>query len=396
MIGSLTVILALAVAMMGGGQVAAKAAPTEEAVVLRVHVLPTPSPIAYPKLYLQLSYPKTVTVVVPTAFAGLVMAYGVSGYVFIVPKGWSGRGSLGEDGSGGATFQAAEGATIPGSFTLYEDGACLGCADIDAEAYFPQYDWFLGPSMGIPAEPVRQGIHEFFEHPWLAYYSAPNTKSGLQVNGIAYEGTTLAYGGASAACQFSNFCRAEVALPAKDHALATAMLNAFLAMYIAGKGPTKQATLPYPTHTYKWQGGIFQVPDGWVGTSGGGAPDSPDSFIVFHNPKDPSETLEFGISTCGTCYTVSPGFTKVTEESLLNAVPQSGLVAEPRSYMVVKNYKGAPFEAWVGFTFHGGQGEVMAELPPGEYGWVLARMPSSGRWARTASWVIGQANWPFI
>jgi hypothetical protein len=94
---------------------------------------------------------------------------------------------------------------------------------------------------------------------------------------------------------------------------------------------------------------------------------------------------------------VSLGSTKITEQSLLDAVPEPGQKAVPDSYNVLKSYKGTPFLAWVNFTFDGGgEGGITADLPPGKFGWVLVKMPSSGLWPETASWVMGQAGFPLV
>jgi hypothetical protein len=81
---------------------------------------------------------------------------------------------------------------------------------------------------------------------------------------------------------------------------------------------------PLSTHTYSWGGTVtIQVPDGWVerheGTGDWVA-------VVWHNPKDPSQSMEIFASGCAECYTevrnTHPGHFNfvVTRTSLLEVV----------------------------------------------------------------------------
>ncbi len=171
-----------------------------------------------------LTVPNSVTVTIPAAWVGDVAAYW-SGTVFLAPAGWTGRGLYGADGSGGITLYPAGGSPSRGErITIFSDGGCVGCGVEPAAQFFPylRTHWSQVRVIDAPApRPVRV-ISEVFLSPNIAAYRLPDTRDGLEVNGVAYSGLI------DHASDIT-FEQMNAYLPASDHGLATVILNYFLA-----------------------------------------------------------------------------------------------------------------------------------------------------------------------
>ncbi len=173
--------------------------------------------------------PESVTVTIPAAWQGAVGAYW-SGVVLLGPAGWHGIGMFGADGSGGVTLYPP-GVKLPSNrpyygpqITVTTAGGCLGCGDESAAAFFPyvRQHWSQFRIIDGPAPKPAPVLSQVALAPDVVAYRLPNTKSGLEVNGVAYSGLAGAphYG--------PPFEQMNATLPAGDHALATVVLNYFL------------------------------------------------------------------------------------------------------------------------------------------------------------------------
>ncbi|MGH7643558.1 MAG: DUF4850 domain-containing protein [Candidatus Dormibacteria bacterium] len=203
--------------------------PATTALVLAVGSVPTSYgvPGASP------AYPASIRVLVPTALAAQIAAYGVAGTVVVGPAGWSGSGQVGADGS--ASFSLLSPGSAAGSVPelVYQfDGACGGCAWGDASAFFPSVAEAapgagVGPASSPPAglvtEPLANGLIGF---------SLPTLNPADQLNGVAY--TNLPAGSTDPI-----FESLELTLPTTEHVLATVILNALVAnedRYVCASG----------------------------------------------------------------------------------------------------------------------------------------------------------------
>ncbi len=172
--------------------------------------------------------PSSVTVSVPASWRGAVGAYW-SGVVFLGPVGWTGKGVYGADGSGGVTLYppGADPSQSPyhGPYVaITTAGGCMGCGDASAAGFFAyvRKNWSQFRVIDGPAPKPMPVLSQVALSPNIVAYRLPDTAGGLEVNGVAYSGLVHHASGLP-------FEQMNVALPAKDHALATAVLNYFLA-----------------------------------------------------------------------------------------------------------------------------------------------------------------------
>lgn len=196
---------------------ASNPAATNETVTLPVSII---SP-TFGASAVRFSYPPTVTVTAPVSWASQIQAVGAVGFVVITPKGWTGQASEGADGSRSVALYPPTGSAKHGfRITIQTASACVGCAWYGAAPYF---SWvrqhFSSAGWGTYTGPVIPGYAASSD---LSYYQAPNTSTGLHVNGIAYapfilnpQATVL-------------FRQAETVLPRGEHGLATLVLNQLL------------------------------------------------------------------------------------------------------------------------------------------------------------------------
>ncbi len=196
-------------------------ATSQEKVTLPVTVVTT----QYPNPPEHTVFPKSVTVVVPRQWAGEIAAYGVAGCVLLAPTGWSGSGTLYEDGGGQAQLRATPTAAISGSMTYKFVSACGGCAMADASLYFPsvveacQQAYGTGFGCGPPLAMKRD-----FLRPGLVAYSISPT-----VNGVAETDLPKGFPGGA------TFAMVQVSLPRADVPLETVLLNYFISVSGGGR-----------------------------------------------------------------------------------------------------------------------------------------------------------------
>jgi hypothetical protein len=168
--------------------------------------------------------PRAVTVSIPAAWKGAVGAYW-AGVILLGPVGWTGSATFGADGSGFVNLHPPGGGPESGPrVDIQTAGACLGCGDGSAAEYFPyvaqhwsQFQVIEGP----PPKPIKV-LSEVSLSPTLVAYRLPNASDGLEINGIAYSGLVHHV-------SVLPFVQMNVELPASDHALATIILNYFIA-----------------------------------------------------------------------------------------------------------------------------------------------------------------------
>ncbi len=171
--------------------------------------------------------PRTLSVTIPAAWQGAVGAYW-AGFLFIGPVGWSGKGVFGADGSGGVTLYppGANPGTAPyhgPEITISTAGGCLGCGNESAAQFFPyvRQHWQSYQVIAGPAPKPAQVLSQVALSQDVVAYRLPDTPTGFAVNGVAY--SQLPSGGGFP------FEQMDTVLPAKDHGLATVVLNYFLA-----------------------------------------------------------------------------------------------------------------------------------------------------------------------
>ena len=227
-IAGLCAVLAVVASAAPGGAAARAAGRT--AVTLRVRVLPT----TYGVRGRHPAYPKDVQVEAPARLASALAAYGVGGYVLVAPKGWTGSGTVGADGSSQAALHATAAATTRGSLAFEQTSACWGCAWDAAAPYFAwvRRHWRASQLGGEPPH-ARRGLAESPVRADLVLYTAAGAARGLAVDGVAYAAVVgdRRWHGAPG----PGFEQEEVALPAGGHALATVILQSFVSRYVPGR-----------------------------------------------------------------------------------------------------------------------------------------------------------------
>lgn len=171
--------------------------------------------------------PASVTVSLPASWRGAIGAYW-SGSVFLGPAGWTGKGVYGADGSGGVTLYPPGANPSRSSYhgpyvAITTAGACMGCGDASAAGFFAyvRQNWSQFRIIDGPAPKPVPVLSQVALSQNIVAYRLPD-KGGLEVNGVAYSGLVHHASGLP-------FEQMNVALPAKDTALATAVLNYFLA-----------------------------------------------------------------------------------------------------------------------------------------------------------------------
>jgi hypothetical protein len=164
--------------------------------------------------------PATVTVSVPAQWSGVIGAYWAN-KVLLAPRGWTGSGMEGADGSGNVVLHPAGGSPYTGQrVVLWSDGACFGCGAPTAAEYFKaiREHWSAYEVVPGPPPAMVRVAAEVYLAPDLVAYRLPDTKSGLEVNGVAYTGLIEGHD----AISFSDL---QTYLPAREHGLATVILN---------------------------------------------------------------------------------------------------------------------------------------------------------------------------
>ncbi len=191
-------------------------------VTLPVEKVPTRFAVDYGR-----TAPSSVTVSIPAAWQGAVAAYW-SGTVFLGPAGWTGLGVYGADGSGGVTLyppgvNPAKSPYHGPLVSITTAGGCMGCGDSSAAAFFAyvRQNWAQFRVIDVPAPKPEHVLSQVALSPNVVAYRLPATGE-FEVNGVAYSGLVDHRSGLP-------FEQMNVTLPQKDHALATTVLNYFLA-----------------------------------------------------------------------------------------------------------------------------------------------------------------------
>jgi Domain of unknown function (DUF4850) len=171
----------------------------------------------------RITIPKTVSANIPTGYANLVEAYAIAEYntlgpIVLGPKGWVGVGSIGANGNTILTIKPGN-TNKKGSVTYEEIAACDACFYWAAGPYFSQVAEIAKSNPLWKVDPIPQ-LKTVPISPQLVSYSLPNTKEGLEVNGVAYAKKTKGMLG-------NPFIKLEVFLPPGQHELSTVILNYF-------------------------------------------------------------------------------------------------------------------------------------------------------------------------
>ena len=192
--------------------------------------------------------PATQEVTVPLALSRELAAYSDNqGELYLVaPRGWACQASLGADGSDSITVyprgevsssQFGEKRTWPRSAKAVTGDlipVCYGCYLDQACTFFPEAEHDLlkayGNVLACPRRPAREGVSRIsatvvaFEDPPGAHGTGNPSGGDYPANGVVTfkEGSaTASYGSAMGTCT----------LPANDHALCTAVLDAFVSSW---------------------------------------------------------------------------------------------------------------------------------------------------------------------
>ncbi|WP_165493910.1 DUF4850 domain-containing protein [Pseudoxanthomonas winnipegensis] len=155
--------------------------------------------------------PLTLDATLAPALAARLTAWSTPRGWLLVPRGWQPvRGALGVDGSASIAFLAEDG---QGEVSLYDAGACVGCAVGAASAFFAQAreqgrkeDFFVYEGAGPDLKTTALGPHT------LGYHSQAGA---LSVDGLAW------FDG-KADLPYHDL---RVRLPPDQHALARAILD---------------------------------------------------------------------------------------------------------------------------------------------------------------------------
>ena len=170
-------------------------------------------------------YESSINVSVPQEFSTQLGAYGVADMVIIGPKGWTGSGSVGADGTSGTKLYPIGGSSNSANISISTGGACVGCVYDKAAPYFPearQLDAGMGISSNLVSTPPP-GIISNFINPQLVEYSLPNTTDGMEVNGVAnFVKGTQEMPNQPYSINF------QITLPLQQHNLTQELLNIFI------------------------------------------------------------------------------------------------------------------------------------------------------------------------
>ena len=216
--------------LLGLSAVGAASGAAQELIEREFAVTVLPSTFGFSDRYVP-RYPATVRLRVPTEHALLLDAYGVADRILVAPRGWFGGGDEGMDGSAEATLGPRSGSPVPTGFVkLDEYPYCVGCAAGAAAKYFSRVrehyaEITLAPPSTTP--PLRPLLRRVYLTPHLIAYQAPSTPGGLEINGVAY--TPLPDKTKGNLFMNLEVGLPEVGLPPSNHALASTILNAYIA-----------------------------------------------------------------------------------------------------------------------------------------------------------------------
>jgi hypothetical protein len=169
-------------------------------------------------------------VFVPRQWSDQLCVYLAAGMELLAPKGWTGRGSIGADGGRNAQLHLPNPTSPEGpSLAVTDCSATFYCGATDSAPLFGSvrarwktYD--LGMPMPTPLPGLSVHKNAAAMGPDSMFYSLPNTRSGLIVNGVAYAGILD--------CKRTMFLQMQTALAPHDSGLAQIMLEFYRQRYI--------------------------------------------------------------------------------------------------------------------------------------------------------------------
>jgi hypothetical protein len=167
-------------------------------------------------------YPQVIEVAVPSSLKDSVSAYGVGEKILIAPKNWTGKGSIGADGTKNIILHppAAENERKSPYVLVEEVPACVGCAYGEAAYYFEEAKKIYEKEFPAPLN-IPEGLEVSPLSPNLARYSLPDTPERIKVKGVAYfkEDNNQPY-----------FTKMEIGLSKEEEDLAEFLLNTFISL----------------------------------------------------------------------------------------------------------------------------------------------------------------------
>jgi hypothetical protein len=168
--------------------------------------------------------PKSVVVNIPYGYSNKLAAYFAADLVIVAPVNWTGQGLMAANGSKGLDLHPIS-KEEKGKISVHIGSPGTGSCLWSAAPYFPwvQEHWHeLYGDVEVPASPT--GINRTFISNTLIKYTLPNSKDGLEVNGVAYSDFEIVKD------DFGAFENIEVTLPLTQHHLAIAILDAFISI----------------------------------------------------------------------------------------------------------------------------------------------------------------------
>jgi len=154
---------------------------------LNVTVLPTDYGLSGKGMYAD-KYPDNITVNTIIVTADKLGAYGLAGGVWLAPKGWTGQGLLGADGSSQIDLYQQGGSKSYGARISYSEiPACVGCMVDAAAPYFSSatLEYNKGNFGEVAPLIIPSGLVATSISPTLITYTLPN-ENGLSVRGVVY------------------------------------------------------------------------------------------------------------------------------------------------------------------------------------------------------------------
>jgi Domain of unknown function (DUF4850) len=197
-----------------------------EPVDLKVIALPTADGGQEDSFVKDFKYPVSYTVNYADTFADKIAAFGAAYQVWVGPKGWTGRGDVGADGSLVVTLYTPGDTLHAGPVISYSEiDACQGCIASAAAPYFPEaLKWYNRDFNEDNTNPVKvpAGLKINKVSPTLVTYTV-RAKKGLQTKGVVYFVSPVG--------NDAYFSSAEFTLPEGSTALADFLMN----VYITGR-----------------------------------------------------------------------------------------------------------------------------------------------------------------
>ncbi|WP_158606586.1 DUF4850 domain-containing protein [Paenibacillus ginsengarvi] len=166
------------------------------------------------------------TYVIPSAFRSSLAAYwmnlGVNGrgVLLLAPKDWS-LFAAGVGANGSHNIRLVNPDDEEQYVDYFDQGGCQGCLVPNIGGYFPELKEWV-EEQGYEVSPRPEIAERAMLTPNLVAFRKQSEKRGYSVHGVAYQ----EHGGGGA-----RFRDEEVGLPSADKAMATAILNLFVALH---------------------------------------------------------------------------------------------------------------------------------------------------------------------